>query len=75
MANKKMIVNSEYPDGKIVDFSAEEEEEHVIHSKKSAEEDKIFRAEIEKLETDKASGNQKLKDLGLTDDEISALVG
>mgnify|MGYP000259397016 CR=1 FL=1 len=30
---------------------------------------------IEKQQTDKASGNQKLKDLGLTDDEISALVG
>ncbi len=26
-----------------------------------------------KQETDKASGNQKLKDLGLTDDEITAI--
>ena len=26
-----------------------------------------------KRETDKASGNQKLKDLGLTDDEITAI--
>ena len=26
-----------------------------------------------KYETDKASGNQKLKDLGLTDDEITAI--
>ena len=26
-----------------------------------------------KKETDKASGNQKLKDLGLTDDEITAI--
>ena len=25
--------------------------------------------------TDKASGNQKLKDLGLTDDEIKAVTG
>ena len=28
-----------------------------------------------KQETDKASGNQKLKDLGLTDDEITAVTG
>tara|TARA_R100000306_G_C4314024_1_gene111666 strand:+ start:433 stop:714 length:282 start_codon:yes stop_codon:yes gene_type:complete len=30
---------------------------------------------ITKQETDKASGNQKLKDLGLTDDEIKAVTG
>jgi len=29
----------------------------------------------EQTAADKASGNQKLKDLGLTDDEIAALVG
>jgi len=28
-----------------------------------------------KKETDKTSGNQKLKDLGLTDDEITAVTG
>ena len=28
-----------------------------------------------KQETDKTSGNQKLKDLGLTDDEITAVTG
>ena len=28
-----------------------------------------------KQETDKSSGNQKLKDLGLTDDEITAVTG
>jgi len=28
-----------------------------------------------KQETDKTSGNQKLKDLGLTDDEIAAVTG
>ena len=28
-----------------------------------------------KQETDKSSGNQKLKDLGLTDDEIKAVTG
>ena len=34
-----------------------------------------FKAEQDKIEKDKTSGNKKLKDLGLTDDEISALMG
>ena len=34
-----------------------------------------FDNEKTKKETDKASGNQKLKDLGLTDDEITAVTG
>ena len=32
-------------------------------------------AKLEKENTDKASGKQKLKDLGLDDDEIQALIG
>jgi hypothetical protein len=32
-----------------------------------------FDNRITKQKTDKASGNQKLKDLGLTDDEITAI--
>ena len=31
--------------------------------------------ELDKQETDKANANQKLKDLGLTDDEIKAIKG
>ena len=42
---------------------------------KVAKEIEDHNAGIEKQQTDKASGNQKLKDLGLTDDEITALVG
>jgi hypothetical protein len=34
-----------------------------------------FDNEKTKKETDSSSGNQKLKDLGLTDDEIKALTG
>ena len=35
---------------------------------------KAARKEVEtKIANDKASGNQKLKDLGLTDDEITAI--
>ena len=34
-----------------------------------------IKAENTQVEANRASGNQKLKDLGLTDDEIAALVG
>ena len=34
-----------------------------------------LQSEYDKTIVDKASGNQKLKDLGLTDDEIKALTG
>ena len=39
------------------------------------EDDKKYKAHIEKIEIDRSSGNKKLKDLGLTDDEITALIG
>tara|TARA_Y100000310_G_C20464808_1_gene707099 strand:- start:61 stop:270 length:210 start_codon:yes stop_codon:yes gene_type:complete len=39
------------------------------------EDDKKYKAYIEKIEKDRSSGNKKLKDLGLTDDEITALMG
>jgi len=35
----------------------------------------IDNPKIIKLKEDKASGNQKLKDLGLTDDEVAAITG
>ena len=35
----------------------------------------MFNNKIEQQKTDKASGNQKLKDLGLDDEEIKALTG
>jgi|19_taG_2_1085344.scaffolds.fasta_scaffold168111_2 hypothetical protein len=75
MANKKMVVNSENPDGLIVDFTEEEEKEYAIQKVKYEEKVVTFKAELEKFNTDKTNANQKLKDLGLTDDEISALVG
>ena len=37
--------------------------------------DDDLKTQQEKIDKDKASGNKKLKDLGLTDDEITALVG
>ena len=43
--------------------------------KKITELDKIAADEETKIKTKKASGKQKLKDLGLDDDEIKALTG
>ena len=71
----KMIYNAEFPDRKEVELTAEEEtarEERAIVVAKEIED---HNNKIEQQKTDKASGNQKLKDLGLTDDEIAALVG
>ena len=70
----KMIYNTEFPNGKEVELTAEEitaRAEKTVREAKKIEDHNI---KIEKQQTDKASGNQKLKDLGLTDDEIAALV-
>ena len=37
--------------------------------------EKKYKAYIEKIEKDRSNGIKKLKDLGLTDDEITALIG
>ena len=71
----KMIYNAEFPDGKEVELTAEEVTARAEKTVKVAKEIEDHNAGIEKQQTDKASGNQKLKDLGLTDDEITALVG
>ena len=64
-----------YVNGVERDMTAEEESKALIDSE-ADEKDRIARKVItDKTIADKASGNQKLKDLGLTDDEITALVG
>ena len=64
------LVNYDY-----VDMTSEE----IAQKEKDEASDLIRQKEIitadEKKTADKASGNQKLKDLGLTDDEITALIG
>jgi len=65
----KKLVNYDYVDMTPEEISQKEKDEadDLIQQKEriTADEKKI---------ADKASGNQKLKDLGLTDDEIAALV-
>ena len=64
-------------DGSITEenFTEEEKLVKIETAKEMAEQIKANIAKVEKHETDKPSGNKKLKDLGLTDDEIAALVG
>ena len=75
MARKRILVNPSNPNGIEVSFTAEEEAQ--------ADTDASEAIVRRKAETDaqiasdakKASGKQKLKDLGLDDDEIKALTG
>tara|TARA_B100001939_G_C16439962_1_gene404353 strand:- start:163 stop:369 length:207 start_codon:yes stop_codon:yes gene_type:complete len=62
-------------DGKVFDMTAEEIAQRnadVEKSKKEREQEKI---NADNKENNKISGKQKLKDLGLDDDEINALLG
>ena len=62
-------------DGKVCDMTAEEIAQRnadVEKSKKEREQEKI---NADNKENNKISGKQKLKDLGLDDDEINALLG
>tara|TARA_R100000655_G_C2905348_1_gene179565 strand:- start:43 stop:249 length:207 start_codon:yes stop_codon:yes gene_type:complete len=66
---KKMI------DNKIVDMTAEEIAEKNADIEKAKAETEKIKTDFNNRETKKASGKQKLKDLGLDDDEIKALTG
>ena len=73
--NKKFIVNPENPNGILVDFTAEEISENNALQQTLDNEDNERETAKQNTETKKASGKQKLKDLGLDDDEIQALIG
>lgn len=69
---KKKIVNCETGEETIVDLTAEEEA--ALETARAAQEAANAEAEAAeaKRAADKASGDAKLKELGLTDDEIAA---
>ena len=69
MANKK------YVDGKLIDMTAEEITARESQITSDVAFTKTVTDKLAKKETDRASGKKKLKDLGLTDDEIDALMG
>lgn len=58
-----------------VDYTPEEEAAADALQEKHTQLVENFKAKIQLNETKKASGKQKLKDLGLDDDEIKALTG
>ena len=65
----------QYINNKLVDLTPEEKNIREEERKKYQEFKKI-RKDIEtNIANNKASGKQKLKDLGLNDDEIQALMG
>lgn len=72
---KKYVVNPENPEGIVVDMTAEEiaqrETDIANTNTKIQEEETAKQADA----TNKASGNQKLLDLGLTQAEATALTG
>ena len=69
----KMVYSPEFPDGKEESFTAEEKTAREAKAAKAPEEYAAHITKTEKEVADTLSGNQKLKDLGLTDDEITAL--
>jgi len=75
MKQKKKIVSPEYPEGILIDLTAEEiaqREQDAIQS----EADRIVREEKIATElTNKQSALNKLKALGLNDAEIKSIIG
>jgi len=69
MPLKKMV------NGVVQDLTAEEETKFLADQKAIQDQEKIEQDNIAAEEIKKASGKQKLKDLGLDDDEIKALMG
>ena len=61
--------------GKRIQFTEEEEAIRDAEETKAIQDKEAEINEIENAKIKKASGKQKLKDLGLDDDEIQALMG
>ena len=62
-------------DGKMIDMTSEEITAREAQITADVAMVKTLTDAMAKRETDRASGKKKLKDLGLTDDEIKALMG
>ena len=64
-----------YVNGVLMDTTSEENAQAVIDAENYQKQLSDYETEKTATETKKASGKQKLKDLGLDDDEIKALIG
>jgi len=69
MVLKRMV------NGVVKDLTAEEKTKFLANQKVIQDQEKIEQDNIAAEEIKKTSGKQKLKDLGLDDDEIKALMG
>ena len=72
---KKLIVTPENPNGTLVDLTAEEIAEVETNKQNAIAEEQAKELAKETEATNKANGNQKLLDLGLTQAEATALTG
>ena len=71
--DKKIIYSAEFPDGKEVDLTSEEVAAAKEKTKNGEKYMKDFSAAIDTRKAAKISAAEKLKELGLTDDEIDAI--
>jgi hypothetical protein len=68
---KELIINLQTGEQNLVDLTAEQEAKYDVIKEEIQEK---YNEQIKK-DNKKTSGKQKLKDLGLDDDEIQALMG
>ena len=73
--NKKFIVSPENPNGILIDMTAEEIAQRNTDITKEQTEQQTIETAKEADANNKANGNQKLLDLGLTQAEATALTG
>jgi len=74
MTQQKLLISPEYPNGILVDLTAEEIAQRKIDEQK-AEEDRIARVAKEEAEKQaKSSALAKLKALGLTEEEVKSIL-
>ena len=72
---KKILYTPENINGTLVDYTAEEIELNNLDVANEIKIKEAYEAQSISNANKKASGKQKLKDLGLDDDEIKALTG
>jgi len=73
--NKKLVVSPENPNGVLLDLTAEEIAQREIDVANATAQSQAEETAKQADATNKASGNQKLLDLGLSQAEATALTG
>jgi len=73
--NKKLVVSPENPNGVLLDLTAEEIAQREIDVANATAQSQAEETAKQADATNKANGNQKLLDLGLSQAEATALTG